>query len=142
MYLGRSCRNWYEEGVSLRNTCLPCSAYARQELARADVVVACYDGQCVRTSTCDKMFFHEPHQPCIQVLTRADLMSNTHVPDDVVVTSSHDGTGVDELRSKITAVVASVAFDRSPATLRMSVGIKEAQKAIQFFDEAMGLFAD
>ena len=76
------------------------------------------------------MFFHEPHQPCIQVLTRADLMSNTHVPDDVVVTSSHDGTGVDELRSKITAVVASVAFDRSPATLRMSVGIKEAQKAI------------
>ncbi len=105
-------------------------AYARQELARADVVVACYDGQCVRTSTCDKMPFHEPHQPCIQVLTRADLMSNTHVPDDVVVTSSHDGTGVDELRSKITAVVASVAFDRSPATLRMSVGIKEAQKAI------------
>ncbi|MEO1991680.1 MAG: GTPase [Pirellulales bacterium] len=122
-----------QDGSSAGTPASLADAYARQELARADVVVVCHDGSSADTSSSDEItiLFHELHQPRIQVLTRADLMSDRDVPDDMVVTSSHRGTGIDELRRKISGVITGIMSDHSPATLRMSVGVEEAQKAIE-----------
>ena len=50
--------------------------------------------------------------------------------DGVIRTSSRERTGLVQVREAIFARVAETIRDRSPATLRMRVGVAEAQRAV------------
>jgi tRNA U34 5-carboxymethylaminomethyl modifying GTPase MnmE/TrmE len=61
---------------------------------------------------------------------RCDLAASTNDTAKAIHTSSRDGTGLARLREAIFASVAQVASGESPATLRMRVGVTDAQRAI------------
>lgn len=98
---------------------------ARAEIGRADVIVACRDAATVGTDR------PVARAPCIEVLTRCDLVPEV-VADGVLATSSRSGLGVEEVRAAILAAVARLP-ERTTAGLRMAVGIDAARAAL---DEA------
>jgi tRNA modification GTPase len=103
-------------------------AVARSQTARADVMILCRDAA-------------EPAWPGVPVaahavrlgvVTRCDqatLQSDT-VDSTAIRTSSATGAGIEALRAAILAAVAGLPPRSSPATLRMTVGLDAAGKAV------------
>lgn len=98
-------------------------AVAREQVARADVVVVCRDA----TAAADRAWVL-PEVPRIDVITRCDRVDAAGAAG--IRTSVRDGTGIGPLRSAIAAAVAAVPPRESPATLRMAVGVAAARAAL------------
>jgi len=101
---------------------------ARAEIARADVVVVCSDAAtCVGTVLPPFPLA----SPRIDVFTRCDLATPSSCLEyaSACITSSRSGAGIAELKSAIFGAVANLPGGRSPATLRMQVGVAAARQA-------------
>ena len=103
---------------------------ARAEIARADVVVACLDAAAAGETFLSSL--PPATAPRIDVLTRCDLAPPSKVSRiaSACATSSHSGTGIAKLKSAIFGAVANLPGGRSPATLRMQVGVAAAREAV------------
>ena len=102
---------------------------AGAEIARADVVVVCIDAAAAGGMALPLL---PPATPRIDVLTRCDLVTLTGLPEfaSSCVTSSRSGAGIAALKSAILSAVADLPGGRSPATLRMQVGVAAAREAV------------
>jgi tRNA modification GTPase len=102
---------------------------AREEIARADVVVACTDAAAAAPSVLPPS---SPATPRIDVITRCDLVAPSGLAAcaSAYATSSRSGAGVASLRSAILRAVAGLPGGRSPATLRMQVGVAATREAV------------
>jgi len=108
---------------------------ARAEIARADVVVTCIDAGAVAAPGLPP--FPAP-VPRIDVLTRCDLLTRGDLAAppglprvaSTCITSSRSGDGIATLKSVIFNAVANLPGGRSPATLRMQVGVAAAREAV------------
>ena len=100
---------------------------ARAEIGRADVVVACVDAAAPTA-----LPSLPAAAPRIDVLTRCDLATPAGLSHgaSTCVTSSRSGAGIAALRSAILGAVADLPRGRSPATLRMQVGVAAAREAV------------
>ena len=110
---------------------------AREEIARADVVVVCIDAAAAGVMTLPRL---PRATPRIDVLTRCDLATPpdlSHVAS-MSVTSSRSGAGIAALKSAILSTVADLPGGRSPATLRMQVGVAAAREAVAAAGAAAG----
>jgi tRNA modification GTPase len=96
---------------------------ARAEIARADVVVICRDAAAADPHRMPPL----PDAPRIDVVTRCDLAAE---PPAGLATSSRSGAGIAALRVAILRAVADLPGGRSPATLRMQVGVANARDAV------------
>jgi tRNA modification GTPase len=114
---------------------------ARAEIARADIVVVCFDAAAAGQTFLPPL---PPATPRIDVLTRCDLLtqsdllrrSDSTTPPGLshgastCITSSRSGAGIATLKSAILGAVANLPGGRSPATLRMQVGVAAAREAV------------
>ena len=100
-------------------------AVAREQVARADVVVVCRDA----TAAADCAWVL-PEVPRIDVITRCDRSGTGIAAAAGICTSVRDGTGIGAVRLAIAAAVAAVPPRESPATLRMAVGVAAARAAL------------
>jgi tRNA modification GTPase len=102
---------------------------ARAEIARADVVVVCIDAAAVAAPASPPL---PAAAPRIDVITRCDLAAPPELPEfaSACVTSSRSGAGIAALKTVILSAVASLPGGRSPATLRMQVGVAAAREAV------------
>ncbi|NQW48495.1 MAG: 50S ribosome-binding GTPase [Planctomycetes bacterium] len=100
---------------------------AREEIARADVVVVCRDAAASTQASVPPL---PPTAVRIDATTRCDLVALLRLPAAAYRTSSRCGTGVSELRAAILSIVAELPSRRSPATLRMQVGVAAARQAV------------
>jgi tRNA modification GTPase len=100
---------------------------ARDEILRADLVVACHDPSAPR-------FEIASAAARIDVVTRCDRADGKMPPQaglrNVIETSSLTGTGVDVLRTAIGSAVAGLPGQGIAATLRMRVGLDAACVAV------------
>jgi tRNA modification GTPase len=97
-------------------------SFARLQLGRADVLVACRDA-----AADTRWPSLPPSTSRIDVLTRSDLGSSSA---EGIATSSRTGQGIDELRAAILAAVASLPPRGSPATIRLAAGCQAARQAL------------
>jgi tRNA modification GTPase len=113
---------------------------ARDEIARADVVVLCRDTGVTDARRQQIAGGAATDAPAallaagvarIDVLTRCDLAAARSAPDGGIVTSSRDGTGIESLRTAIFKAVAALPSPAASATLRMSVGVDAARRALE-----------
>ena len=108
---------------------------ARVEIDRADVVVACIDVAAASATTLPSL---PAGAPRIDVLTRCDMLTRCDLATpaglsdgaSTCVTSSRSGAGIAALKSAILSAVADLPRGRSPATLRMQVGVAAAREAV------------
>ena len=102
---------------------------ARGEIARADVVVVCSDAGAALATAPSRL---PAATPRIDVLTRCDLAMPPACSRvaSICVTSSRSGAGIAALKSAILNAVAQLPSGRSPATLRMQVGVAAAREAV------------
>jgi tRNA modification GTPase len=102
---------------------------ARAEITRADVVVACIDAASAAATDLPPL---PANTPRIDVLTRCDLATPPGTPEfaSAWCTSSRSGDGIATLKSAILSAVANLPGGRSPATLRMQVGVAAAREAV------------
>ncbi len=102
---------------------------ARAEIARSDVVVVCSDAA-ASVGTVPPPF--PLASPRIDVFTRCDLATPSQCLEyaSAFITSSRSGLGIAAVRSAILGAVASLPGGRSPATLRMRVGVAAAREAV------------
>lgn len=102
---------------------------ARAEIARSDVVVVCSDAA-ASVGTVPPPF--PLASPRIDVFTRCDLATPSQCLEyaSAFITSSQSGLGIAAVRSAILGAVASLPGGRSPATLRMRVGVAAAREAV------------
>jgi tRNA modification GTPase len=102
---------------------------ARAEIDRADVVVACIDVAAASATTLPRL---PAAAPRIDVLTRCDRAKPPGLShgSSTCVTSSRSGAGIAALKSAILSAVADLPRGRSPATLRMQVGVAAAREAV------------
>jgi tRNA modification GTPase len=117
------------------------SERARAEIARADVVVACVDATVAAATAFPMLPEAFPSAaPRIDVLTRCDLASPSLHPesDSTCVTSSRSGAGIAALKAAILEAVADLPAARSPATLRMQIGVAAARDAVGAACAAVG----
>lgn len=102
---------------------------SRAEIAGADLVILCHDAS---ASGAAALPWLPAHVPRIDVRTRCDLAS---APDDArpqpIATSSRSGEGIGRLRSAILGAVAMLPRHRTPATVRMHVGVAAALDAVE-----------
>lgn len=100
------------------------AAAAREQVERADVVVACRDAEDVACT-----FAPAAGRQRVEVVTRCDRGA---VPPTgvAILTSARDGRGVDALRVAIRAAVTAAPARTTPATLRMAVGVAECATAL------------
>ncbi len=110
---------------------------ARAEIDRAAVIIACRDARDESDRELPALAGSVSDASRIEVVLRCDLVPDARVADGVINTSSRDGTGLPQLREAIFAHVAESIRDRSPATLRMRVGVAEAQRAVAAAEEAI-----
>lgn len=103
---------------------------AREEVARADVIIACRDSLEEFRAERANVSGQVREVPRIDVVLRCDLAASAQVVDEAIRVSSHTGAGLAGLRRALFAQVAEVSRDRSPATLRMRVGVAEAQRVV------------
>lgn len=104
-------------------------AAARDEIARADLIIVCRDAADTEGEELPGL---PAATPRIDVLTRCDLRSVAEGnPEHACATSSRSGEGIGLLRSAILEVVARLPGGRSPATLRMQVGVAAALDAVE-----------
>jgi len=111
------------------------AARARAEIARADVVIVCSDASTAAVTA------PSPRSAAtrrIDVRTRCDLLTQSDLaaaPGPAAaaaawLTSSRTGAGITALRSAILAAVVDLPGGRSPAVLRMRVGVAAAREAV------------
>ena len=102
---------------------------ALAEIARADLLVACVDAAAGGVMAMPPL----PATARIDVLTRCDLATPLESPARAArfLTSSRSGEGIAALRSEILGVVANLPAGRSPATLRLLVGVSAARDAVE-----------
>lgn len=98
---------------------------AEDEVARADVLVVCRDA-CAPDESPDV----PTGTPSIDVLTRCDRGPSRPSFPGVIMTSSRDRRGIDDLRRAIVAAVKRLDTHGPTATLRMRVGVDEARMEI------------
>jgi len=114
---------------------------ARAEIARADVVVACVDAAAAAETSLPLLPVATPRIDVLtrcDLLTRSDLLTRCDLADapslshgaSTCFTSSRSGDGVAALKSAIFGAVANLSSSRSPATLRMQVGVAAARDAV------------
>jgi len=114
---------------------------ARAEIARADVVVACVDAAAVAETALPLLPAAAPRidvRTRCDLLARCDLLTRSNLADapslshgsSTCLTSSRSGAGIALLKSAIFCAVASLPSGRSPATLRMQVGVAAARDAV------------
>lgn len=103
---------------------------AREEVAQADVIVACRDAVDRQERGWIAVRGQASKVPWVDVVLRCDLATDVQAADGMIRTSSRTGTGLAELRRSLFARVAEVTRACSPATLRMRVGVAEAQRAV------------
>jgi tRNA modification GTPase len=110
---------------------------ARAEIDRADVVVVCVDASAAAAAAPPPL---PAAAPRIDVRTRCDLAPPSGVPEagSACVTSSLAGAGIATLRAAILRAVADLPAGRSPATLRMQVGVAAAREAVAAARAAAG----
>ncbi len=115
---------------------LAAAGRARAEIARADVVVVCLDAAAAGETFLSSL--PPATAPRIDVLMRCDLLTRCEQApplrvsriESACATSSHSGTGIAKLKSAIFGAVANLPGGRSPATLRMQVGVAAAREAV------------
>lgn len=102
---------------------------ARAEIARSDVVVVCSDAAASVGTVLPPFPLASPR---IDVFTRCDLATPSQCLEyaSAFITSSRSGLGIAAVRSAILGAVASLPGGRSPATLRMRVGVAAAREAV------------
>ena len=115
---------------------------AREEVARADVIVACRDAVDEQEIAFVAESGRADEVPRIDVVLRCDLAADARTADGVIRTSSRAGTGLRELQQAIFTQVTQAARDRSPATLRMRVGVAEAERAVAASQAAIAAARD
>lgn len=103
---------------------------ARAEVAQADVIIACRDFRDQFQPEWAMVSGQARAVPRIDVVLRCDLATDAQAAEGMIRTSSRTGAGLVELRRTLFARIAEVTRDRSPATLRMRVGVNDAQRAI------------
>lgn len=103
-------------------------ARAREEIARADVVLSCRDASAAAAGDGPPAGVRDAPARWIDVLTRCDLAPPA--AGGGIRTSSRTGEGLVVLRSAIAAAVAGRPPAGSPATLRMRVGVTLAREAV------------
>jgi tRNA modification GTPase len=100
-------------------------AAAREQIARADVVVVCRDAADAAAPA-----WELPAVPRIDVTTRCDRGGDADAGAAGICTSAATGQGIDALRAALAAAIAAVPPRESPATLRMAVGVAAARVAL------------
>jgi tRNA modification GTPase len=102
---------------------------ARAEVARADVVAACIDAAATGGTALPVL---PAATPRIDVFTRCDLASPPRLGGcaSTCLTSSRSGAGIATLKAAMLSAVANLPGGRSPATLRMQVGVGDAREAV------------
>jgi tRNA modification GTPase len=101
-------------------------ATARDQIARADVLVVCRDA-----TDEDGPADVPPTVPRIDVLTRCDRAPAWPAHADAIATSVATGQGIEPLRAAIHAAVAGLPPRGTAATLRMAVGVAAARAALE-----------
>lgn len=104
------------------------AARARDEMARADVIVACRDA-CDSEADGPLVPGETVRAGLVRVITRIDRAAHPAV-SGAVATSVVSRVGIDEAREAIVRLAATGAAERGPATLRMRAGITEARAAL------------
>jgi tRNA modification GTPase len=100
-------------------------AAAREQIARADVLVVCRDA-----AAGDEPPDPLPAVPRIAVLTRCDRAAARPAEPHGIFTSVATARGIEPLRAAIQAAVASLPPRGTAATVRMAVGIAAARAAL------------
>jgi len=123
---------------------------ARDEIARADVIVLCrdaVDSQDCADEESHRTFMqaalgHQISLPRAQIhaITRTDRVSNCTASisaagpnasgQNAIATSSPERIGIEQLRKAIFTLVAQLPASGSSATLRMTVGIEQALESL------------
>jgi tRNA modification GTPase len=105
---------------------------ARDQIARADVIVLCRDG-----GQSDDPVAPLPPVPVIAVWTRCDRAGGATKGEDGgidmgtgIATSSRTDAGIAALRSAIAAAVAGLPARGTAGTLRMAVGVEAAAREL------------
>jgi tRNA modification GTPase len=115
---------------------------ARDEIARADVVVLCRDAAGAAPAQSPNPAADIPADllpasvPRLEILTRCDLTAGNPpvlhpAADGLIATSSREGIGLDSLRAAIFGAVAELPSHASSATLRMRVGVDAARRGLE-----------
>ena len=128
----------YESGdwlVAERDVSAAADRVAREEIQRADVIVACHD------SDSDPLIavVDSTTAECIHVITRADRQQAEEKmtgPQEWIQTSVKAGVGVEKLRQRILEIVSSL--DRAtPATIRLRAGLESARESLVQAEKSM-----
>lgn len=99
------------------------AATAADEIARADVIVACRDATAAAQAPA------AAPRPVVHVITRVDRVAAGR-PADGIATSAATGVGLEAARAAILAA-ATAAADRTPATVRLRTGLDAARAALR-----------
>lgn len=120
--------------VAEREVSAAADRVAREEIQRADVIVACHDidsdplTEVANSTTAE----------CIHVITRVDQQPEKKMADseEWIPTSVKAGVGIEKLRQRILEMVSSV--DRAtPATIRLRVGLESARESLVQAEKSM-----
>ena len=108
---------------------------AREEIQRADVIVACHDADAEPAVSMAGQTTAE----CIHVVTRVDQQQaeNKSVSSkECILTSVKSGVGIDQLRQRILEKVSSLNR-ATPATIRLRAGITSARESLVQAEKSM-----
>ena len=100
---------------------------AREEIRRADVVIACHEGD----SECD-LGLGDFATEYIPVVTRVDQSHGGKASTDgrgCIRTSARTGIGIEALRRRILDAVSAIHRE-TPATIRLRAGISKANESL------------
>ena len=108
---------------------------AREEIQRADVIVACHDADAEPAVSMAGRTTAE----CIHVVTRVDQQqaeNKTANSKERILTSVKSGVGIDQLRQRILEKVSSLNR-ATPATIRLRAGITSARESLVQAEKSM-----
>ena len=108
---------------------------AREEIQRADVIVACHDADAEPAVSMAGQTTAE----CIHVVTRVDQQqaeNKTVSSKECILTSVKSGVGIDQLRQRILEKVSSLNR-ATPATIRLRAGITSARESLVQAEKSM-----
>ena len=117
-----------------REVSMAADRVAREEIRRADVVVACHESD----SECDSEL-DDFAAEYISVATRVDQSHGGKASTDgrgCIYTSAITGVGIEELRQRIQDAV-SVIHRETPATIRLRAGISKAGESLAYVQKNM-----
>ena len=120
--------------VAEREVSVAADRVAREEIQRADVIVACHDIDSDPLTEVANFTIAE----CIHVITRVDQQPEKKMAgsEEWIPTSVKAGVGIEKLRQRILEIVSSV--DRAtPATIRLRVGLETARESLVQAEKSM-----